>query len=258
MKKPIFYKSLIIIVCFLAYRYSKYLYAYIVFGTEKWTSWPTAIPSTIMLLTGMIMAFLANYLINRNFSLNSFGLAPDKFFTGLMAATVFSLPMFLCLGIANNFNFQPTLEILYRGFVLAGFGEEFIYRAFLFGLLFYYAGWGFLSAGIFTGLFFGAGHLYQADNLGSAIAIFLFTTGVSIGFGWFYYAWKSLWMVAFLHGFMDVIWDSFQVETNVTGSLLVNVARFTTLIFAIVYSIKLARNNGRFDLKGKLWVNKAS
>ena len=115
-----------------------------------------------------------------------------------------------------------------------------------------------MSAGIFTGLFFGAGHLYQADNLGSAIAIFLFTTGVSIGFGWFYYAWKSLWMVAFLHGFMDVIWDSFQVETNVTGSLLVNVARFTTLIFAIVYSIKLARNNGRFDLKGKLWVNQAS
>ena len=251
------YRTIIIVASFLVYKYSKYAYAYLIFGTEQWASWPIAIPSTIMLLTGVFMAFLANYILNRNFSLNSFGLAPDKFFTGLMAATIFSLPMFLCLGFAYNFNFQPTLEILYKGFVLAGFGEEFIYRAFLFGLLFYYAGWGFLSAGIFTGLFFGAGHLYQADNIGSAIAIFLFTTGVSIGFGWFYYAWKSLWMVAFLHGFMDVIWDSFQVETNVTGSLWVNVARFTTLIFAVLYSIKLGQKNGRLNLKGRLWVNQS-
>ena len=140
------YRTIIIVASFLVYKYSKYAYAYLIFGTEPWASWPIAIPSTIMLLTGVFMAFLANYILNRNFSLNSFGLAPDKFFTGLMAATIFSLPMFLCLGIAYNFNFQPTLEILYKGFVLAVFGEEFIYRAFLFGLLFYYAGLGFLSA----------------------------------------------------------------------------------------------------------------
>jgi hypothetical protein len=258
MKQKSLYKTLIIVICFLAYRYSKYLYAYLVIGKEQWSNWPVAIPSTIMLVTGLLMAFLANYLLNRNFSLHSFGIAPDGFLKGLLASTIFCLPMFLCLGIAYSFNFHPTLEILYRGIVLAGFGEEFMFRAFLFGLLFFYAGWGFLSAGIFTGLFFGAGHLYQADNIGSAVSIFLFTTGASIGFGWFYYAWKSLWMVVFLHGFMDVIWDSYQIESNVTGSSLVNVARLSTLVFAIVYSIKIAKANNRYDLKDKLWVNNSN
>lgn len=208
-----------------------------------------------MLLTGVAMAFLANYLVNKTFSLQFFGLELTGFKKGLIYSIIFSLPMFLCLGIANQFNFQPTKEILYKGIVLAGFGEEFMYRAFLFGLLFYSAGWGFLSAGIFAGLFFGAGHLYQADSIGSAIAIFLFTTGASVGFSWFYHAWKSLWMVIFLHGFMDVIWDSFQIETNVTGGVLVNIARLSTLIFAIGYSIKTAKKNNRYDLKSKLWLN---
>lgn len=62
-------------------------------------------------------------------------------------------------------------------------------------------------------------------------------------------------MVVFLHGFMDVIWDSFHVETNVTGNLLVNIARFSTLVFAIAYSVKIVKVNQRYDLKNKLWIN---
>jgi membrane protease YdiL (CAAX protease family) len=258
MNKTRLYKTLIIVVCFLVYKYSKYLYGYLVFGKERWNNWPDSVPSSIMLLTGILMAFMANYWLNRRFSLKDFGIAPGGFLKGLVAAIMFCLPMFLCLGMIYHFNFQPTLEIAYRGILLAGFGEEFIFRAFLFGLLFFYAGWGFLSAGIFTGLFFGSGHLYQADNFGSAVSIFLFTTGASVGFAWFYYAWKSLWMVVFLHGFMDVIWDSFQVETNVTGNFLVNIARFSTIIFAIIYSIKIAKENKRYDLKNKLWINKST
>src|SRR6185436_3827783 len=251
------YKTFIIIACFLVYKYSKYVYGYLVFGKESWNNLPDYISSSIMLLTGITLAFLANYWINKRISLKDFGIAPDGFFKGLVAAIIFCLPMFLCLGIAYHFNFQPALEIIYRGIILAGFGEEFIFRAFLFGLLFFFAGWGFFSAGIFTGLFFGGGHLYQAEDLGSAVSIFLFTAGASVGFAWFYYAWKSLWMVVFLHGFMDVIWDSFQVETNVTGNLWVNIARFSTLIFAIIYSIHIAKENKRYDLKNKLWINKS-
>ena len=125
----------------------------------------------------------------------------------------------------------------------------------MFGFLFFYAGWGFLSAGIFTGLLFASGHLYQAQDMSDAVSIFLFTTGVSLGFAWFYYVWKSLWLVVFLHGFMDLIWDSVNVETNVTGTLWVNVGRFATIIFAVAYSIRVAAKNGRFDLRKKLWLN---
>ena len=250
-------KSLIIVACFLVYKYSKYLYAYLIFGKERWDNWTILIPSSIMLMTGIIMAFAANYWLKKRISMKDFGLSTNGFSKGLTAAVVFCLPMFLIIGILYQFNFKPTFEIIYKGIVLAGFGEEFIYRAFLFGFLFHWAGWGFLSAGIITGLFFGAGHLYQADNLGSAISIFLFTTGVSVGFGWFYIAWKSLWMVVFLHGFMDLIWDSFQVETNVTGNFWVNIARFSTIVFAIIYSIKIAKENDMYHLKNKLWINKS-
>lgn len=258
MFKKRIYKSIIIVTCFLAYKYSKYVYAYLIFGKERWDNWTILIPSSIMLITGIMMAFTAKYWLQKKVSLEDFGISSNGFGKGIVAAFLFCLPMFLILGFFNQFNFKPTFEIIYKGIVLAGFGEEFIYRAFLFGLLFYWAGWGFLSAGIFTGLFFGAGHLYQADNLGSAISIFLFTTGVSVGFGWFYIAWKSLWMVVFLHGFMDIIWDSFQVDTNVIGNLWVNIARFITLVLAIIYSIKIAKENNSYYLKDKLWTNKSN
>jgi len=250
-----FNRSLIIIVCFLVYRYSKYLYAYVIFGHESWNNLSRLYASGIMLITGIVMAFVAGYAINKRVSLNDFGIGPKGFIKGLIWATLFCVPMFLGLGFISQFNFQPTLDLAVKGIVLAGFGEEFIFRAFLFGLLFFYAGWGFLSAGILTGLFFGAGHLYQADSFGSALAIFLFTTGASIGFAWFYLAWKSLWMVVFLHGFMDFIWDGYQIDTDVTGGLWVNVARFSTLIFAIVWSIRVAKENNIHNLKTNLWIN---
>lgn len=258
MFKISLYKSIIIVTCFLVYKYSKYLYAYVIFGKERWDNWTTLIPSGIMLITGIIMAFTANYWLNKRVSLKDFGISSYGFVKGIAAAVVFSLPMFLILGILYQFNFKPTFEIIYRGIVLAGFGEEFIYRAFLFGLLFYCAGWGFLTAGIFTGLFFGWGHLYQAEDFYSAISVFLFTVGASLGFSWFYYAWKSLWMVLFLHAFMDITWDGFSVETNVTGNLWINLARFTTLFMAVLFSIRKAKLNDTYDLKrnGKLWINK--
>jgi membrane protease YdiL (CAAX protease family) len=255
MQKISIHKSLVIIGCFLAYKYSKYAYAYLIFGKERWVNWPELLPSSIMLVTGIFMAFAANYWINKRIRLSDFGMSPDHLVKGLISAVLFSLPMFLTLGFLNQFKFQPTFEILFRGIILAGFGEEYLYRAFLFGFLFYYARWGFLSAGIFTGILFAAGHLYQAGDLASALSILVFTTGASLGFAWFYYTWNSLWMVLFLHGFMDVIWDSFHVETNVTGSLWINIGRFTTLAIAVFYSIKIARENQRLDLKSKLWIN---
>lgn len=247
--------TFIVIICFLTYKYSKYFYAYVIFGKEEWKSLPFYIPSSIMMLTGIIMGLVADYFINKRIVFSDFGLSRKGFVKGFLYALLFSLPMLIGLGVTSNFNFRPEAEKIYRGIVLAGFGEEFIFRAFLFGLLFYYCGWGFLSAGILSGLFFGAVHLYQAHDLGSAISVFLFTTGASIGFAWFYYAWKDLWMVVFLHGFMDVLWDSFHVQSNVTGNTMVNLARFSTLVLAIIISIRIAKKNGRYDLRRKLWIH---
>lgn len=251
-------RSTIVILCFLLYKYSKYFYAYIVLGKETWDAISVEGRLTIMLVTAIIFACLAKWLMTKEIKLKDFGLSISELPMGLFIATICVIPQLVGLGFYSNWNFELSGSVLYRDFVLAGFGEEFIFRAFLFGLLFYYAGWGFLSAGIFTGLFFGWGHLYQAVDLTSAVGIFLFTVGASLGFAWFYYAWKSLWMVLFLHAFMDLIWDGFNVDTNVTGNLWVNIARFSTLFLAVLFSIRKAKSNDRYDLSrnGKLWINK--
>jgi hypothetical protein len=214
---------------------------------------------TLIVFVGIFLALLCNYLINKGVSFRELGLKKDVLH-GLKWGFIFTLPMFIGLPILVNFEINFAPQIAYQALFLAGFGEEFVFRGFLFGLLFYFAGWGFLSAGIFTGLFFGLGHLYQADSFTQAIGIFLFTTGASLGFAWFYYAWKSLWMVIFLHGFMDLAWDMTMTGehvSNVLGSPWVNVFRFTTLIFAIVFSIYHSKKIGSYDLKHKLWINKS-
>jgi membrane protease YdiL (CAAX protease family) len=248
--------SIVIIVGFLCYKNSKYLFSYLI-GEEKYQELDVMYRLSFMLVIGLIVTLLVNYLINKKISFKEFGLS-EGFMKGIFWGFVFTLPMFIGLPILVDFKLNFSFEIVYKAMFLAGFGEEFIYRAFLFGFLFYFARWGFISAGIFTGLFFGWGHLYQAENLSSAIGIFAFTAGASLGFAWFYYAWKSLWMVVFLHGFMDLAWDisiNDELASNVLGSPWVNVFRFSTLIIAIIYSVKMSKKNGTYDLKTKLWVN---
>lgn len=251
-------RTLIVILCFLLYKYSKYFYGYLIFGKEKWDGFSTESKLSLMLITAVFFACLAKYLITKKVQLKDFGLDPTYLPKGLFIAAICVIPQLIGLGFYSNWEFETSGRIIYRDFVLAGFGEEFIFRAFLFGLLFFYAGWGFISAGIITGLFFGWVHLYQAVDFASAVSVFIFTVGASIGFSWFYYAWKSLWMVLFLHAFMDITWDGFNVQTNVTGDLWINLARFTTLFLAIFFSIRMAKMNDRYDLKrnGKLWINK--
>lgn len=253
-------RTAIVIVCFLLYRYSKYAYAHALLSKTAWNALSVDMRLTLMLVAAIMLAGLAKWLMTRTLALKDFGLGLTDLPTGIKYAALFIVPQAIGLGFYSNWNFHITTEVVFRDLVLAGFGEEFIFRGFLFGLLFYYAGWGFLSAGILTGLFFGWGHLYQADDIASALSVLLFTLGASLGFSWFYYAWKSLWMVVFLHGFMDLAWDGFAVQTNVTGNAWINLARFATLALAIFYSVRMAKSNNRYDLKknGKLWMNKGA
>lgn len=250
-------RSLIIIAAFLCYRYSKYFYAHVVFGIEKWQQTNEYILSSIMLVTGMVMAFTCVLLFTKTLNPGAFGLR-SGFLKGLLWGFLCTIPMFIGFSAIKGFEIHYSGELLYRSMVLAGFGEEFIFRAFLFGLLFHYAGWGFVPACILPSLFFGIGHLYQADSLVEAIAVFSFTALASAGFAWFYFAWRSLWMVLFLHGFMDLAFDFCLGEGNVLGGLWMNVFRATTLILAIVFSFRLNDKEYIRSLKRKVWINPES
>lgn len=245
--------SFIVILCFLAARYSKYLYA-LIFGRENWLAMDINYSMSLMLLASVVFCLLAIILITGKFSFVPAGLN-NKFYPDFLMGLLFTLPMFL----GYLFYYGPHLELsfhsAYKFMVLAGFGEEFAFRGFLFGLLYFYCGWGFIPASLISSYFFAAGHLYQAHDVGSAIGIFAFTFLANAGFALFYIVWGNLWMVISLHGFMDLVWDMFPIEDNVTGSTVVNIFRFSTLILAIIITIRKFTPEKRQEFRSSLWRN---
>ena len=247
--------SLVVILTFILLRNIKYVYGYCVFGKEAWDVMDFHLKVSILNYSIITIVLIVTTLLFRKSPFEILGLKKD-ILRGMLFGFLFTLPMFIGYGYESGFKTDVTLGDFHFDMVLAGFFEEFFYRGFLFGILYYYAGWGFIAAVLIPSMFFGIGHLYQAETLSDGISVFLFTALGGAGFAWFYLAWRSLWMVVFLHGFMDLAWDMFSIQTNVTGNLNANIFRFATLGLAIYFSIKKAKSENNYSLKGKLWLNK--
>jgi len=239
MKKKIII-SIIVLLTFIALRYLKYFYGYVIFDKESWNSLDKNISSAILNYSQIIIVIIVTGLLFKTLPFNYLGLKNDLL-RGLLYGFIFTLPMFIGYGFLANFQFNFSLELLHKNLIMAGFFEELIFRGFLFGILYYYGGWGFLSAIIIPSVFFGLGHLYQAESVSESITVFLFTALGSAGFAWFYLTWGSLWMVIFLHSFMDLAWDVFSVQANAAGDLNSNIFRFITLGLVVVFSIIKAK-----------------
>ena len=249
--------SVIVLLTFLASRNIKYFFVNIVFGKEAWGNLDTISCTNILVSTKIVIILLVTLLF---FGKNLFqALHMNTGFTkGLTIGFLSALPMFIGYGVLSNFSIDIDLNTIYRNVVLAGFYEEFLFRGFLFGILFYYAGWGFIPALIIPSIYFGLGHLYQAETVNDSINIFLFTSLASAGFAWFYTAWNNLWVVIFLHAFMDLAWDMFNINTDVTGNLMVNVFRFATLGTIIFLSVRNLKYHPEWQINDKLWINKSA
>lgn len=253
MKKRIVI-SVTVILTFLCARYLKYFYGYILFGKDTWNSLNETFRNNLLVYSQIALVLIVSFILFRKKTFEYLGLKKG-FLDGLKIGFICSLPMILGYGLMKGFDIDLNLNLVHRDFVMAGFFEEFLFRGFLFGILFYVAGWGFIPAITLPSIYFGLGHLYQANNINEVIGVFLFTGFGSAGFAWFYIAWKNLWVVIFLHAFMDLAWDMFQIETNVTGNLMVNVFRFSTLGLMIFLSARHLKQHPENNLKGKLWVN---
>ena len=254
MKKKIII-SIVVVLTFLSARYLKYFYGYLVFGKDKWNELNQVYTTNLLVYSQIILVLIVCYILFKHKLLEHLGMHKDMFH-GFKIGLLCSLPMLIGYTIMNGYVVNLDLKMIHQDLVLAGFFEEFLFRGFLFGVLFYYASWGFIPAIILPSVFFGLGHLYQAENMNEIISVFLFTAIASAGFAWFYTAWKNLWVLVFLHGFMDLAWDMSQIETNVTGSLWVNIFRFTTLGLLIFLSLRHLQKHKENSIKGKLWVNK--
>jgi membrane protease YdiL (CAAX protease family) len=250
------YISIITILAFMLIKNTKFLFLNTFYSETSWVNEDLIVKYLLVNISQFVFMFAVAWMMLKKPAFVTLGLSKG-FGAGLIWGLIFTLPMFMGYGLAANFNNDLDLLLLYRNIVGAGFAEELIFRAFLMGILFIYGGWGFIPSALITALFFGASHLYQAEDLGSAVSVFLVTAIGSAGFGWFYFAWKSLWMPVFLHAFMDLSWDMFNISSAVTGSLYANIFRILTLVFAIVISIKKAKQNSFYSLKDKLWLNES-
>ena len=246
--------SLIVLTTFIALRYIKYFFAYVVFGKENWNNMDVDVASSISIYTQIVIALIVTAILFKKIPFSYLGLKKDLL-KGLLAGFLFTLPMFIGYGFQAGFQPEISLKSIHLNMIVAGFFEEFMFRGFVFGILYYYGGLGFISAVLIPSLFFGLGHLYQAESFSESISIFIFTALSSAGFAWFYISWGSLWMVIFLHGFMDLAWSMFKIEANATGDLYSNIFRFITLGLVIFFSLRKVRKDKSFSLKGKLWLN---
>lgn len=247
--------STIVILSFLLARYSKFFFAIMV-GIENWESLDDNIAYSLILLFGLITGLVLTIFLTGKLSLEPLGLKINLL-KDLGYGILYTIPMFLGFLFIFRFIYILDLSTYYKFLVVAGFGEELLFRGILFGLLFKYCSWGFIPACIISGLFFGAGHLYQATDLASLIDIFTFTFFANAGFAFFYYVWGSLWMIISLHGFMDVVWAMFPLNAEFESNAYIPLFRFSTLIIAILVTTRKFRRQDNGMLSTKLWVNRA-
>lgn len=177
--------------------------------------------------------------IPRHFGLNKGLLA------GMLVALIFALPM-LAGGLAFfPMNEEITINRLIKATLFAGFFEELYFRGFLFGQVFRYTKAGFIPAIIIGAIIFASAHLYQSNEFSTLIGIFLTTFMGSVFFAWLFAEWQfNLWVVIFLHAFMNLAWEIVVVSDNALGDFRGNVFRVLTIVLAITGTIIYKKRKG--------------
>lgn len=175
---------------------------------------------------------------------------------GFWLSVVAVLPMFISSGLLGKWAHQLSLLELIKSTLLAGFVEEFLFRGFLFGILFRKLKWGFIPASLLAALIFGLGHVYQGTSFHQSLAIFIITAMGSMWFAWLYIEWdNNLWIPIFLHTLMNLSWTLFSVSENAMGGASVNLFRAITIALTIFYTIRKNKKSGLKISKYNLFLN---
>lgn len=175
---------------------------------------------------------------------------------GFGIALLCVLPLYLIFPIFGSFNADVSFFKIYHKCIIAGFTEELVCRAFMFGLLFRYAKTGFFWAVILPALYFGSQHLYQGHDVVSALAAFGVTFIGALYFSWIYVEWNfNLWIPVGLHILMNMAWFVFTMEgTEVAaGGLISNIARVASILLAIAMTVRHKRRNGSKVFSYPVW-----
>ncbi len=197
-------------------------------------------------LLRLVIIVLALWWLHKSFKigLKAWGLNKPSWHPFLLAL-IFVSPMLIGNAWLADFKINISYTKFFQGCVLAALVEELLYRGFLFGQLFRFAGWGFIPAALANALVFGLGHLYQANNFGEAIGVFAVTALGGVWFAWLYVEWNnSLWLPIAMHFLMNLSWDLFNTNLNAAGDSFTNLFRGLTIALSIYYTIRYKRKNG--------------
>lgn len=201
--------------------------------------------------------FIGAYFVNRNSSIfQSLGLK-SNILKGFLFSLLFTLPLFIGGLIFYKPNPEIEVQDMIAGTLIAGLMEELYYRGFLYGLLFKYTKLGFIPSILVGAILFAIGHLYQSQNLGEMIGIFLITFLGAVFFAWLYTEWKfNLWIPIFTHTFMNLAWYVFNIDESALGSLTANILRGLTIAIAILFTFytKKKQHDKLAIYKATLWM----
>jgi membrane protease YdiL (CAAX protease family) len=143
---------------------------------------------------------------------------------------------------------------LVRSALLPGFAEEVLYRGLLFGLLFRFAGWGFVPAVLLNAVLFGGAHLYQGGDAGQAAMIFALTAFGAAIFAWLYVEWDfNLWVPIGAHVLMNAWWSLFEVDDTALGPAWAVGLRLASVAILVGLTLVHARRRGGRRVRGRRW-----
>ena len=143
---------------------------------------------------------------------------------------------------------------LVRQAVLPGIAEEILFRAFLFGFLHRYAGWGFLPAALLSSLVFGVEHLYQGRDAVEALGVAVLTGLGGVWWSWLLVEWRwNVWVPIAFHVLLNAWWAAFDVADNALGGAFTVVLRFACIVLSVVVTVAIARRRGGLELRGRRW-----
>jgi len=224
----------------------KYVYAYLVFGVERYNTisvesrqWLISI--SVVALCALLALVISSFKVKD--AVHALGLDRNVF-TALAIAVLCTVPMYIggWLYAQPNSDFGWSSAI--QKAIWPGFTEELVFRGFVTGLLVRRAGWHFIPAVLLSAVAFAWGHLYQAADAGEAVMVFLVTSGAGIGFAIFYKMWGwNLWFPIFMHILMNLSFAIFDLGDNVLLSGTANIFRGITILLAILASIYINYRN---------------
>ncbi len=179
-------------------------------------------------------------------------------FTGLLFSIITVLPMLVSSAIIGQISEDLNLGELIQTTIFAGFMEEYLFRGFLFGILYRKTGWGFIPASILGALIFGLGHIYQGSTFLETTGVFLVTSMGAVWFSWLFIEWnENLWIPIFMHTLMNFSWVLFEVSSNALGGFYVNLFRVITIALTVIITLFYDKKTGLRINRNNLFVNKS-